>query len=146
MQVGTTWPASDRVEPFAVGGENAVDVVSMDFVASAPLLHLVGNVRVLERRGCNRHRLGADVVGDGDARFVAIVDLVHKTFDESGMDPAKDLASRLINLGRMRDGNRPLQDRDPLRILVEDCIDVLGLPKGILLEPCIEASDPPTTK
>lgn len=135
VRLRTGRPAGDGVEPVSVRRQDAVDVVGVDLGPVIAVFHLVGDVSLVESAERDRRRLRANVVGDGDARLVTVVQVVDEPLDEPVFDAAKDLSGRLVDLGRMRDGDRALQDRDPLGVLIEDGIGVFRLPKRVLLEP-----------
>lgn len=121
--------ACDRLEPIAVGREDAIDVVRVHLGAIGLILDFVSDMRFVERGRRGRRWPSANVVGNWDARFVATVDVLNEALNQTRLDATEDLAGRLVDPRGVGDSDGALENRNALRVLVENGIDVLRLPK-----------------
>jgi hypothetical protein len=76
--------------------------------------------------------LGSDVVNSRDLGLVSGVVSVEQLPDGLGLDAAKDLLDRPVGSGAVLDGNGSLEVADPLGVRIEDGVDVLDGPEGVL--------------
>ena len=91
---------------------------------------------VARNRGSNgrggRTRDRGEILDGGDLRLVAIVEARNELLDEERGDVAQKILDRLVLDLRVLDSDGSLENANTLRVLVEDGIDVLGGPKGVL--------------
>lgn len=79
--------------------------------------------------------LGADKVNFGDLALVIVVELLQDLLDQESFDVAEHVLDGFVNNSSVLDGHGTLEDTDPLGVLVEDGLNVLGGPERVLLEP-----------
>ena len=70
----------------------------------------------------------AEVLDRRDLGLVTAVQTVNELVDEHGGDVPEQILNRLVLDLRVVDSDGALQNADTLRVLVEDGVDVLGLP------------------
>lgn len=121
----------EGIEPLAGRRKDPIDVVDV-LGSRIGRFDRVRDVAAVEEGGVDRRGRGGEVVDHGDRRRVAVVVLVEELGRERRLDAAEEFADRLLGRRAVLDGDGTLEDADSLGVLVEDGLNVVGLPEGVL--------------
>lgn len=117
-------------------------MVHVLLAAFGKVLDIVRDVARLEQGWVCRSRVRGEVSDGRDRRRVAVVVLGEELVREGLLDAAEEVRDRLLGRRAVLDGNGSLEDTDALRVLVEDGLDILSLPKRVLREEGMSAVAP----
>lgn len=67
---------------------------------------------------------GSEVIDRRDTRFISTVEFFENLLGERFLNVAEHVGDRLLRRSAVLDGHRTLEDRDTLRILIEDGFDI----------------------
>ena len=85
-------------------------------------------------RGRADDGFGSDVVDRRDLGLVSTVVPIEELLGELGFDVSEDLSDGFVDDCRVSNGDGSLEDADSLRVSIEDGLDILGGPEGVLRE------------
>jgi len=118
---------SKSLEPFLSWRNRRSNLVSNNILYRSDL-----NIVYLHDVRVDLRRRGANVINDRNFALITIIVAIEELLDEGIFNTTEHFLDRDVGDFGVLGGDGSLEDTDPLRILVKNCLDILGGPKRVL--------------